>query len=100
MTGIRSSKRTLIRKCCQPGFRDDPVSRAFFTGRPHIQQLPPVNYFAWEQQMIVGGDLARRLVTHRRMTVELRRCLDLTKPDKVAKIVIGRGAKPTTSEGH
>ena len=100
MTGIRSSKRTLIRKCCQPGFRDDPVSRAFFTGRPHIQQLPPVNYFAWEQQMIVGGDLAQRLVTQPKDDCRVEALPDLTKPDKVAKMVIGRGAKPTTSEGH
>jgi hypothetical protein len=49
--------------------------------------------------MIVGDDLAQRLVDHptKGLTVELQRWLDPTKPDALAKIVIGRGAKPTTT---
>ena len=34
MTGIRSSKRTFIRKFCQPGFPDDPGFAHSFTGLP------------------------------------------------------------------
>ncbi len=64
MTGIRSSKRTVIRKCCQPGFPDDPKFACIFTWRPRSRQLPSVNYFAREQQMIVGGDVAQRLADH------------------------------------
>ena len=44
--------------------------------------------------MIVGDDLAQRLLDHptEGLTVALKRWLDPTTPDDVAKIVIGREA--------
>jgi hypothetical protein len=49
--------------------------------------------------MIVGDNLAQRLVDHltEGWTVELKRWLVPAKPDDVARIVTGRGAKPTTA---